>query len=406
VSVDESRAVRWRQRLVPGAAFVFYLLIALEAVIMITPFTVYFYAVYAPVLNRLEAHPWTAWLTAFFLPHITYTGSPVLVTLAWLAPVLLTLGLAVFLACAIQVYSAKLWRRGVVTGGLYRLVRHPQYLGLGIAGLGLLLYWPRFIILLLYLSMLFIYYLLARHEEARMEARFGEAYRRFCEATPMFLPGGIGGKAVAWLVPARPRGSALAALWLATLVAGTAIAFGARSYSLARVPMVRYSDTLSVVSLSPAGGAAIEQAVATALDHPEVRALLGKFHTRPDHSLVAYLVPREYMMQHLIADLGEHEAHHGGPRETGVRAVLGHLGQMYALKPLRQLRDGARSLDRRLIFAEPLTAGGVNVPIARALDADVLRFPLFFAELGDSAVTAAMETPRRHSWGTIPVPAF
>ena len=319
MSVGESRAVRWRQRLVPGAAFVFYLLIALEAVIMITPFTVYFYAVYAPVLNRLEAHPWTAWLTAFFLPHITYTGSPVLVTLAWLAPVLLTLGLAVFLACAIQVYSAKLWRRGVVTGGLYRLVRHPQYLGLGVAGLGLLLYWPRFIILLLYLSMLFIYYLLARHEEARMEARFGEPYRRFCEATPMFL---------------------------------------------------------------------------------------GKFHTRPDHSLVAYLVPREYMMQHLIADLGEHEAHHGGPRETGVRAVLGHLGQMYALKPLRQLRDGARSLDRRLIFAEPLTAGGVNVPIARALDADVLRFPLFFAELGDSAVTAAMETPRRHSWGTIPVPAF
>jgi len=110
-------------------------------------------ALYAPLLGWLEARPWTAWLTAFFLPHITYTGSPLLTALAWLGPVLLTLGLGIFLVCAAQVYSAKLFRRGVVTGGLYRSVRHPQYLGLGVAGLGLLLYWPRFVILVLYVSM-------------------------------------------------------------------------------------------------------------------------------------------------------------------------------------------------------------------------------------------------------------
>lgn len=395
---------RWG-RLAPGAAFVFYLLIALEAVIMLTPFTAYFYAIYAPVLARLEARPSTAWLTAFFLPHITYTGDPLLTTLAWLGPGLLTVGLGVFFVCAGQVYWAKLTRRGVVSGGLYRWIRHPQYLGLGVAGLGLLLYWPRFIILLLYLSMLFVYYLLARHEEARMEARFGEAYARYRRATWMFLPGEPGGRIVSWLVPGARRGGwVLAGLYAGVLALGTALAFGARAYSLSRVPMVRYSDALVAVSLAPASGAAIERTLGTAIAHPEVRALLAKVHTEPDHTLVAYVLPRAYMMQHLLADLSEHEAHHGeGDRAGG---VMRHLAEMYALKPLRQLQAGADSPERRIIFTEALTAAGARVSPARALDADVLRFPLFFAELRGDEVRVVMETPRRHTWGTIPVPAF
>lgn len=397
---------RW-SRLVPGAAVVFYLLVALEAIIMLTPFTVYFYALYAPVLSRLEAHPWTAWLTAFFLPHITYSGDPVLTTLAWLGPVLLTLGLAIFLVCAGQVYSAKLLRRGVVSGGLYRFIRHPQYLGLGAAGLGLLLYWPRFIILLLYLGMLFVYYLLARHEEARMGARFGEAYRRHRDRTWMFLPGEPGGRIFSWLFGGiRRRGWAPAALGFLILVLGTGGAFGLRAYSLSRTPIVRYSDTLSIVSLSPARGSAIERTLATALRSPEVQAFLARVHRDPDHTLVAYIVPTAYMMQHLIADLGEHEAHHGKGAATGLGAVARHLAGMYALRPLRQLRNGALSADKRVIFTEALTATGARVPASRALDADVLRYPLFFAELRLDEVTLAMETPRRHSWGTIPVPAF
>ena len=397
---------RWG-RLVPGAAFVFYLLIALEAVIMITPFTVYFYALYAPVLTRLEGTPWTAWLTAFFLPHITYTGDTILTALAWLGPVLLTLGLGTFLVCAGQVYSAKLLRRGVVSGGLYRRIRHPQYLGLGLAGLGLLLYWPRFILLLLYLSMLFVYYLLARHEEVRMEVRFGEAYRRYRDATWMFLPGEPGGRLFSWLFGwTGRRGWALTAAYVTVLVLGTGVAFGLRAYSLSRTPIVRYSERLSTVSLSPAGGAAIERTVATAIASPEVAALLAKFHRQPDHTLVAYIVPKAYMMQHLIADLGEHEAHHGKEQQTGFAAVVCHLGEMYALAPLRQLRDGALSPEKRIIFTEAMTAAGSSVPVSRALDAGVLRFPLFFAELDGEGVSLAMETPRRHSWGTIPVPAF
>src|SRR3990172_3952315 len=92
-------------RLAPAAASLFYLAIAFEVVVMITPFTVYFYSLYAPVLTWLEARPATAWLTAFFLPHITYSGDWFLVGLAFLAPALFALRPGIFFVCAWQVYS-------------------------------------------------------------------------------------------------------------------------------------------------------------------------------------------------------------------------------------------------------------------------------------------------------------
>lgn len=393
-------------RIGPWAAILFYLAIALEVIVMITPFTVYFYSLYAPVLNRLEASPWTAWLTAFFLPHISYTGDPVLTALAYLGPVLFGLGLAVFFVCAFQVYAAKLLRKGVVSGGLYAWIRHPQYLGLGIAGLGLLLYWPRFIILALYLTMLFVYYLLARNEEWRMEKKFGDSYRNYKAQISMFLPGEPGGKIFASLTrTSGQKGWALAGFYVLVLASGLAVAFGLRSYARASVPSASQNGILAV-SLSSLPQGTIRHLLQVSMASPEVKGLMDKYHNSPDHTLVAYILPQDYMMQHLVADLGEHEAHHGKGEQEGALAVLKHLGEMYALKPFRQLRDGRVATEKRIIFTEALTAGESQVPISRALDTDVLRYPLFLAELKGTEVALAMELPRRHAWGTVPVPAF
>jgi len=394
------------QTIGPWAAFLFYLAIALEVIVMVTPFTAYFYSIYAPILNRLESNPLTAWLTAFFLPHISYTGDPILTTLAYLGPILFGLGLVIFFVCAYQVYSAKLLGRGVVSSGLYSWIRHPQYLGLGVAGLGLLLYWPRFIILVLYLTMLFVYYLLARNEEWRMEKKFGESYQNYKARIGMFLPGEPGGKLFAWLTGGSSRkGWALAGLYLTVLIGGVSLAFGLRSYAAARISAATEKGILAV-SLSSLPVGSVQHLLQASLESAKVEPLLAKHHQEPGHTLVAYIAPRDYMMQHLIADLGEHEAHHGKTEEGGMMPMLKHLGEMYALKPLRQLRDGRAATERRIIFTEALTADGKAVSPARALDTDVLRYPLFLAELKGAEVTLAMEVPRRHSWGTIPVPAF
>ncbi|MFQ5657106.1 MAG: methyltransferase family protein [Candidatus Methylomirabilales bacterium] len=393
----------------PAAVILFYLAIAFEVIIMITPFTVYFYSVYAPVLNGLEANRWTSWLTAFFLPHITYPEDLFLLALAYLGPILLGVGLAIFFVCAFQVYSAKLIRRGVVSGGLYRYIRHPQYLGLAIAGMGLLLHWPRFIILVLYISMLFVYYLLARNEEERMLRRYGESYRRYMNRVPMFLPGNPGGRLFVKLAGGiEKRGLVLTLLYVVTLVGGVGTGFLLRGYAERRVPILyKDNEDLVAVSLTPSDAESIGQLIQTVRNSPEVVSRLGKFH-REGHTLVAYILPQDYMMQHLLADLREHEAHHGKEEHGGFWAGLKHLGQMFVQMPLDQLREGTASADKRIIFTEALTATGNNVSPRHALSAGVLRYPLFFADI-DAArgeVTLTMETPRRHSWGKIPVPAF
>lgn len=385
------------------AAALVYLAAGLEVVIMVTPFTVYFYSIYAPVLRVLESSPATAWSTAFFLPHITDTGDPLLTVLTYLAPVLFGIGLVIFLVCAFQVYSAKLLRKGVVSGGLYRWVRHPQYLGLAIAGLGLLLYWPRFLILVLYLAMLFVYYALARHEEARMTRRHGDDYRRYLDRTAMFVPGDPGGRLFAALRKLVPgRRPAMATLVVGVAGAGLGLGAGLRAYSRARVPLVA-ENGISVVSLAEAPRGEIEDLVAAVRRDPRVGLRLSELSGEP--TLVAYAFPRDYMMQHLIADLGEHESHHGGGEEGGVVPVLRHLAQMYLLRPFRQLDRGGAA-PKRVIFTEARTPGGRPAPPGRALDAGVLRYPLFFVDIEGRRVTMVMETPRRHTWGTIPVPAF
>ena len=175
-------------KVVRSSVVIFYLLIGLEIIIMISPFAAYFYAGYGPLLNALYAFPATAWLTGFFLPHAVVSKSSVLNFINGFGRTLFSLGILTFLIGAFQVYSAKFRHNGVVSVILYRWIRHPQYLFLAIAGLGLLLFWPRFFILILYVSMLFVYYLLARHEEQRMLAKHGESYRAYMSHTAMFFP--------------------------------------------------------------------------------------------------------------------------------------------------------------------------------------------------------------------------
>jgi hypothetical protein len=161
--------------------------------------------------------------------------------------------------------------------------------------------------------------------------------------------------------------------------------------------------------MSPTDTGPLSRTLAQATQDPQVQVLLSKYHhAKPGHTLVAYVLPQDYMMQHLLADLDEHKAHHGEGEQGGVLAVLKHLGEMYSLKPMRQLRDGAGAAMQRIIFTEALTPSGRSVRREEVLGISVQRYPLFFADVDARAgqVTLSMEVPRRHTWGTIPVPAF
>jgi protein-S-isoprenylcysteine O-methyltransferase Ste14 len=76
----------------------------------------------------------------------------------------------------------------LVTDGPYAWVRHPQYAGLFLITIGMLVQWPTIITVATWPVLIAVYYRLARREEREAEAAFGDAYRAYKARTPMFVP--------------------------------------------------------------------------------------------------------------------------------------------------------------------------------------------------------------------------
>ena len=176
------------QRAAKTSAWLLYTLIVLEILFMVSPFAAYYYSIYATPLNMLQSYPATAWLTMYVLPHFTYTDSWLANGLILISWPLMLLGIVIFVVGFGQIYWAKFTGQGAVERGLYRYIRHPQYVALAIIGLGASLYWSRFIVIIAFVSMLCVYVFLARVEEKICLQKFGEPYREYMDRTGMFLP--------------------------------------------------------------------------------------------------------------------------------------------------------------------------------------------------------------------------
>lgn len=76
----------------------------------------------------------------------------------------------------------------LITNGIYRFIRHPQYTGFMLITLGMLLDWATLPMLIMWPLLGLLYYRLARREERDMEAQFGQAYRDYLQRSSMFIP--------------------------------------------------------------------------------------------------------------------------------------------------------------------------------------------------------------------------
>ena len=101
---------------------------------------------------------------------------------------LVFLGIALFIQGWRLVYRAR-QQDELVTDGLYRFVRHPQYTGLFLALFGEgVVHWPTIFSVALFPVIVLIFTWLARKEERDMRDTFGEQYRQYQHRTPMFVP--------------------------------------------------------------------------------------------------------------------------------------------------------------------------------------------------------------------------
>jgi protein-S-isoprenylcysteine O-methyltransferase Ste14 len=76
----------------------------------------------------------------------------------------------------------------LVTSGLYRYMRHPQYLGFLFVTGGLLLQWPSILTVILWPILAVMYIRLAKKEDREVEAEFGDAFRKYKTSVPAFWP--------------------------------------------------------------------------------------------------------------------------------------------------------------------------------------------------------------------------
>jgi hypothetical protein len=191
-------------------------------------------------------HPLTSWTTEFFLPHMVFLQDPFILAISYLQ-VLLVIGLLLFFTAAVPLYWGRFTGKGVVNFSFYAKIRHPQYLFLAISGFGLLLYWPRFIILIFFVTMLYVYYLLARNEEWRMKNEAPGLYEKYMENIPMFLPGEPGGKLFTvlfgWI---KPKWVGILVSYCMAMVLSILVAMGIRNYAVHQLPAVRQENVTLV----------------------------------------------------------------------------------------------------------------------------------------------------------------
>jgi protein-S-isoprenylcysteine O-methyltransferase Ste14 len=390
---------------------VLYFVICLEILIMISPFAGFFYAAFNPFLVQLASHPATGWLTAFFLPHMVLPSSFLLIAVRVAGSACLVAGLLLFFGCALQIYSAKFRRKGAVTNGAYRFIRHPQYLALAVAGIGLTILWPRFLSMALWCVMVLLYYHLAKDEERRVLKDYAETYRPYLEGTGMFLPRPL----ERFLIPASKSGHFFAFVLLCALALGSA--FGLRWYTVHHLTLWQ-KGKVTAVAILPEDGPKMEHRMADIVALQPIAQRLSA-----DARYLVYFMPRDYVMQGMIADTGDtwrlYKHHHtmamifdwifhpfrhlrAGPMTMG-----GHPpGMQHGMAPADSAPMGG--FVRRLVWLEL-----DNVPPSgdgfAAFDMEVARKPAFLTdvELHQLQLLTIRDLPSNITgWHHVPTPIF
>lgn len=150
----------------------------------------FLYVMYVPLgIFALLCAPWspftwfseTRWLVYLVIPvrfysHILVIGS------GWL---LIIVGLVTFLKAYLEIRRGE---GGLVTTGVYSVVRHPQYLGIMLLTLGLTIRIMRAIAFIAWFTLVFGYLLLASSEDGQLQEEFREKYPGYKRRVPFVLP--------------------------------------------------------------------------------------------------------------------------------------------------------------------------------------------------------------------------
>lgn len=366
-----------------------YIIVVFEILYMISPFAFLYYSIYAVPLRLLQTSSLTSWLTTNILPHFTYQKSFFISILNMMSWPLITIGLVLFLVGFFQIYWAKLRHKGSVSQGLYKYIRHPQYVALAVTGLGAAIYWSRFIVFLMYATMLFLYYYLARQEEKICLHKFGQDYKAYSEKTGMFLPKSLEERLpkVPAILPHKgiKRIAAIALIFCLYISSMAGLGFLLKDYALSKTN-VFFSDDQGVISVAPLTKNQVQKVLAVISQAERSAEELNRLKLSKK---LIYILPSEWGIPEL------------GIQRTGA-------AKNYLLHP----ETHGNSLD----FNENLLTVLVTEPIL--IDSDVqgeniLKQALSFIpyleisiNLEEEEVTDIKQRIDRGQWDGVPVPIY
>ncbi|MCP4725166.1 MAG: hypothetical protein GY863_09025, partial [bacterium] len=364
-------------------AWLFYLLIVFEIIYMISPFALYYYSSYGPSLNFLNNSPYTSWLTQFFLPHYSVSSSAVLNSLAPIGSMMFLGGFIFFLIGAGQIYYAKFAKKGAVSGGLYKIIRHPQYTALAVTGLGILLFWPRFIVLVMYVLMLIVYYFLAQKEEKECEEKYGESYIIFKENTSMFFPFKIPFNTGMYRLPGGGPKRVLSITLICLIFISVSVSAGMilRNYSIETLT-THFGKNFAAISVLRIDDETFRNTIEIAQSSPELKRMLNKSGINNDDKLINYIIPLEWIIPDLPID----------PMEVSIR---GH-NEPVILNPKRF----------KVLFAKARLHNPENVSGKDIMKKAYGLTPLVVVEIDTSTgqILRVRKAPDHVLWGDIPTP--
>jgi protein-S-isoprenylcysteine O-methyltransferase Ste14 len=417
------------KKIVARGGVIAFFIMAFEVMIMISPFAFFFYSVFNPIFAWLDQYTATRWLTSFFLPHMVLPPTLPLKAIRIAGSVLFLIGLVGFLLCALQVYLGKIFKRGIAAKGLYAYIRHPQYLFLGAWGAGLVILWPRFIVLATLSLMLILYYFLAKDEERRMLGQYGDSYRQYMEHTGMFFPFAVASRLrfVTEWIPNPGLKNVLIPVSIVAMVLGTG--FLCRTLTIYSLPFATEKN-LTLLPILPEDERYSTKVLDGIIHNPDSHKMA---FLRDERSYLGYLMPPDYVMQGMIADTGSRfhlfKQHHTvvmitdwvlHPFEHLRRPPSAHMAKMHNVDPGIARRHhcplgiGDANLEcatcpyRRVIIVEIKDDQQGHVSGKDVLGLNMNRTPVGFVDINTQTgeIISAQAVKKSTAWKDVPTPAI
>lgn len=420
----KKKTKNWAKSLAATSSIVFFFIMAFEVLIMISPFAFFFYSVFNPVFEWLDKYAATRWLTGFFLPHMILPPTLLLKVIRVLGSALFITGAVSFIICAVQVYGGKIFKWGVASKGLYKYIRHPQYFSLGLWGIGMCILWPRFIVLASLSIMFILYYFLARDEEQRMLAQYGERYGDYLQKTGMFVPRFIEKRFgfIRDVIPnTSPRYVIIPALIIIIVMGSGFILRAITLQSLA----FESKGNITLVSILPEDNY---------LNANVLNGILGSdTGLQSEKDYLGYVMPGDYIMQGMIADTGDnfhlYKKHHSIAMITEwvlhpfshLRASPAlHMAKMHNVDPAFARRHHCPmgindpNLDcktcpyRRVIIVEVEHKTPNHISGKQLLAFDTIRVPVEAIDLDTKTgqIVNVIKVKKSTAWENVPTPAI